>query len=109
MSPLSPLRRRAPWVAGALLLALVGLPLLGAALRAGLRYWPFFVGATAILLLLAGSLERWWQSRPVARPRSRSAARSRFRVLEGGRRKPDLVDPDHLEDDEKDDTPRWLM
>jgi hypothetical protein len=105
MTPLSPLRRRAPWVAGVLLLALVGLPLLGAALRFGLRYWPFFVGAGAILLLAAGSLERWWQSRPV-RPRSRSVARSRFRLVDGGRREgsPAGIDPD-----EKDDEPRWLM
>jgi hypothetical protein len=105
MSPLSPLRRRAPWVAGALLLALVGLPLLGATLRLGLRYWPFFVGAGATLLLAAGSVERWWQSRPV-RPRSRSVSRSRLRVVEGGRREPGLPG---MEDDEKDDEPRWLM
>jgi hypothetical protein len=95
-------------VAGALLLAVVGLPLLGVALRAGLRYWPFFVGAAAILLLLAGSLERWWQSRPVVRPRSRPGVRSRFRVLEGGRRRPDPSELENL-DDEKDDKPRWLM
>jgi hypothetical protein len=105
MSPLSPVRRRAPWVAGALLLALIGLPLLGAALRVGLRYWPFFLGAAAILVLAAGSLERWWQSRPV-RPRSRSAARSRFQVVKGGRREPGLPGPDK---DGKDDEPRWLM
>jgi hypothetical protein len=108
MSPLSPLRRRAPWVAGALLLALVGLPLLGAALRVGLRYWPFLVGAAAILLLAAGSLERWWKSRPVARSPSRSARR-RFRMVEGGRREPGPRELDHLDDDDKDDEPRWLM
>lgn len=107
MSPLSPLRRRAPWVAGAVLLALVGLPLLGAALRFDLN-WPYALGAGAILLLLSGWLERWWQSRPLSRSPSwtRSKARSRFRVVEGGRgQRP----PDPGTDDESDDEPKWLM
>lgn len=113
MSPLSPLRRRAPWVAGAVLLALVGLPLLGVALRFDIE-WPWVVGAGAILLLLAGWLERWWQSRPPARSssRSRSKARGRFRVLEGGRRSPGRApdfETDDDRDDDKDDEPKWLM
>jgi protein-S-isoprenylcysteine O-methyltransferase Ste14 len=106
MSPLSPFRRRAPWIAGALLLALVGLPLVAAALRFGLRYWPFLVGAGAILLLLAGWLERLWQSRPLTRPRSRSAAQGRFRILRGGRLEGHPREPD-VDDDA--DEPRWLM
>jgi protein-S-isoprenylcysteine O-methyltransferase Ste14 len=110
MSPLSSLRRRAPWVAGAVLLALVGLPLLLAGLRLGLQYWPWLLGTGAILLLLAGSLERWWQSRPVSTRASRAAARSRgrFRVVEGGRTA-DLSDPAAGEDDDGSDEPRWLM
>jgi len=109
MSPLPSLRRRAPWVAGAVLIALIGLPLLLAALRFGLQYWPWLLGAGAILLLLAGSLERWWQSRPVSLPsrRSRSGERSRFRVVEGGRGRKDPPADKEAEDDP--DEPRWLM
>jgi len=109
MSPLSPLRRRAPWVAGAVLLALVGLPLLGAALRFDIR-WPYLLGAGALLLLLAGWLERRWQSRPLSPPtaRSRSKARSRFRVVDGGRAKQDRS-PEPGADDDNDEDPKWLM
>jgi protein-S-isoprenylcysteine O-methyltransferase Ste14 len=109
MSPLSPMRRRAPWVAGAVLLALVGLPLVAAALRSPIR-WPYLVGAGAILLLLAGWVERWWQSRPAVRPpsRGRSKARGRFRVVDGGR--PDRGPFAGLDEEEdKDDDPKWLM
>jgi protein-S-isoprenylcysteine O-methyltransferase Ste14 len=110
MSPLSRLRHRSPWVAGALLLAFLGLPLVAAALRFGLDSWPYLLGAGAVLLLLAGWLERWWQSRPVGRPPSRSRAkeRSRFRVLEGGRAaeaRPSDLDAE----DETDEEPKWLM
>jgi protein-S-isoprenylcysteine O-methyltransferase Ste14 len=109
MSPLSPLRRRAPWVAGAVLLVLVGLPLVAAALRFRVN-WPYVLGAGAMLLLLAGWLERWWQSRPLARPsaRSRSKVRRRFRVVDGGRApQGPLSGPDAEEDN--DDEPKWLM
>ena len=105
MTSLSNLRRRAPWVAGALLLALVGLPLVAAAARFGLRHWPFLLGAGAILLLLAGWLERWWQTRALPRPRKRTGPQRWFRVLKGGRTdRPPKNDPD-------DDTeePKWLM
>ncbi len=105
MAFLTSLRRRAPWVAGAVLLALLGLPLLVAGMRFGLRYWPFLVGAAAILLLLAGWLERLWQTRPLERPRSSAAGRSRFRVLPGGR----AESPPSEEDDDDTDEPRWLM
>mgnify|MGYP001813479193 CR=1 FL=1 len=110
MSPLSRLRRRSPWVAGALLLAFLGLPLVAAALRFGLDSWPYLLGAGAALLLLAGWLERWWQSRPVGSPPSRSRAkgRSRFRVLDGGRStepRPSDLDAE----DENDEEPKWLM
>ncbi len=106
MALLNSLRRRAPWVAGAVLLALLGLPLLVAGMRFGLRYWPFLVGAAAILLLLAGWLERLWQTRPLERPRSRVAGRSGFRVLPGGRAE---SPPSELDDDDDTDEPRWLM
>jgi protein-S-isoprenylcysteine O-methyltransferase Ste14 len=110
MSPLSSIRRRAPWVAGAVLLAFIGLPLLGAGLRLGLRYWPWLLGAGAILLLLAGSIERWWQSRPVAAKKSRasSRSRSRFRVVEGGRSSKGRPAEAETDDDDSDE-PRWLM
>lgn len=109
MSPLSPMRRRAPWIAGAVLLALVGLPLAGAALRFDI-HWPYVVGAGAIILLLAGWLERWWQSRPLTRPtsRSRSKGRSRFRVVDGGRADQDRS-PGLGTEDDNDDEPKWLM
>jgi protein-S-isoprenylcysteine O-methyltransferase Ste14 len=107
MSPLPNLRRRAPWVAGAVLIALVGLPLLGAGLRFGLHYWPWLLGAGAIALLAAGSLERWWQSRPVVPRKKRSSrSRGRFRVVEGGRKD---QPPDLDVVDEDPDKPRWLM
>jgi protein-S-isoprenylcysteine O-methyltransferase Ste14 len=106
MTPLSPLRRRAPWVAGALLLALVGLPLLAAGARFGLRYWPFLLGAGAILLLLAGWLERAWQSRAHPRLRWTSEAQRRFRLLRGGRKE---GGPPELDGDDDTEEPRWLM
>ena len=106
MSPLSPLRRRAPWIAGALVLALVGLPLVAAGLRFGLQYWPFLLGAGAILLLLAGWLERLWQSRRLPRPRSRKGPQRGFRVLRGGRPE---GRPAELDPDDDTDEPRWLM
>ena len=109
MSPLSSLRRRGPWVAGAVLLALIGVPLLAAGLRVGLQYWPWLLGAGAILVLLAGSLERWWQSRPISTQKSRAASRSRsrFRVVEGGRT--DRPDDPATEEDDDSDEPQWLM
>jgi protein-S-isoprenylcysteine O-methyltransferase Ste14 len=106
MTPLSSLRRRAPWVAGALLLALVGLPLLAAGARFGRSYWPFLLGAGAILLLLAGWLERVWQSRTRPRLRWTSDAQRRFRLLHGGRPE---GDPPELDDDDDTEEPRWLM
>jgi protein-S-isoprenylcysteine O-methyltransferase Ste14 len=106
MSSLSDLRRRAPWVAGALLLALVGLPLVAAGVRFGLRHWPFLLGAGAILLLLAGWVERLWQSRALPRLGSRSGARRRFRVLRGGRGE---GRPPRLDADDDSEEPKWLM
>lgn len=102
MALLTSLRLRAPWVAGAVLLALVGLPLISLGMRFGLRYWPYLVGAAALLVLLAGWVERVWKTRPL-RPRSRSANKSRFRVLPGGRAE---GRPSEVDDDDK---PRWLM
>jgi protein-S-isoprenylcysteine O-methyltransferase Ste14 len=107
MSSLSPLRRRAPWVAGALLLALVGVPLLAAGARFGLRNWPFLLGAAAMLLLLAGWLERLWQARALPRQRARSEAQRRFRILRGGKA---TGSPPELDEDESDpEEPKWLM
>jgi len=105
MALLTSLRLRAPWVAGAVLLALVGLPSIILGMRFGLRHWPYIVGAAALLVLLAGWVERVWQTRPLRRPRFRSAKnkKSRFRVLPGGRAEPR---PSESDDDDK---PRWLM
>ena len=106
MTSLSPLRRRSPWIAGALLLTLVGLPLLAAAARLGLRHWPFLVGAAALLLLLAGWLERLWQSRPLPRRRPGTAARRRLHVLRGGR---SGGQPTGSGTDDDSEEPKWLM
>lgn len=106
MALLTSLRLRAPWVAGAVLLALVGLPLFGLGMRFGIReYWPFFVGAAAFLVLLAGWVERVWQTRPLRQPRSRAANKSRFKVLPGGRAEGRAPGPD----DDDPDKPRWVM
>jgi protein-S-isoprenylcysteine O-methyltransferase Ste14 len=93
-------------VAGAVLLAFVGLPLLAAGARFGLSYWPFLLGAGAILLLLAGWLERVWQSRARPRPRWTARARKRFRLLRGGREEDG---PPELDADDDTEEPRWLM
>jgi hypothetical protein len=106
MSSLSGLRRRAPWVAGALLLALVGLPLVAAGARFGLRHWPFLLGAGAILLLLAGWVEKRWQSRALPRLGATSGARKRFRLLRGGGAK---GRPPQLDADDDSEEPKWLM
>jgi protein-S-isoprenylcysteine O-methyltransferase Ste14 len=107
MSSLSPLRRRAPWVAGALLLVLVGVPLLAAGARLGLHHWPFLLGAAAILLLLAGWLERLWQARALPHRRARSEARRRFRILRGGKSEGEPQELDADDGDPKE--PKWLM
>ena len=105
MTSLSRLRRRAPWISGALLLALIGLPVLVGGARFGVRHWPFILGAAAILLLLAGWLERLWQSRALPRLRS-SDARKRLRVLRGGLEK---GRPPKLDGDDDTEEPKWLM
>jgi len=97
--------RRAPWLAGALLLALaVGLvaPL---AYGVGWSRWPFLVGLGAGLILLFGGLERLWQRRPLPRAH-RAADRHRFRVVPGGKGN------GHAKDSTKDDQgdkPGWVM
>ena len=94
---------RAPWLAGALLLALVAVATATLALRLGPRYWPFYAGLAAGLLLLAGGLERLWQSRPLPRRHRTTPGGSRFRLLRG-RRGNGGVDRD-----DDGETPRWLM
>ena len=68
--------RRAPWLGGAVLLALAAGLVAPLALAVGLRGWPFYAGLGAGLILLFGAIERLWQRRP--------QARSRFVVLRGG-------------------------
>jgi hypothetical protein len=108
MSPLSSLRR-APWLAGALVLALLAGLLAPLAAHFGLRRWPFYVGLGAGLVLLLGWLERLWQGRALShrfRLAERTRDRGRFRVVPGG--KGNGHAHDQLEDDDGD-TPRWLM
>jgi len=101
--------RRAPWLTGAVLLLVAAAPLLPLARHFGRRYWPFYAGLAALLLLLLGWLERRWQGRPLPgrfRVAERKIARSRFRVVPGG--KGNGHDRDGSEGGEGD-KPRWLM
>jgi hypothetical protein len=97
--------RRAPWLGGALLLALAAglLAPLGHVLGPG--RWPLLAGLGAGLILLFGGLERLWQRRPLPRPH-RATGRTRLRVLPGGKGN------GHAKDSTKDDggdKPRWVM
>src|SRR5512141_2563333 len=76
-------RRRAPWLGGALLLALAAGLVAPLAYVLGARRWPLQVGLAAGLLLLFGGLERLWQRRSLPR-RQRVTERRRFRVVPGG-------------------------
>jgi len=97
--------RRAPWLGGAVLLALAAGLVAPLALALGLRGWPLYAGLGAGLILLFGAIERLWQRRPLPRPK-RPADRSRFRLVPGGKGN------GHADDqpkDDEDDKPRWLM
>jgi len=97
--------RRAPWLGGALLLALAAGLVAPLAYTLGPGRWPLLAGLGAGLLLLFGGLERLWQRRPLPRPK-RAADRTRFRVLPGGKGN------GHAHDSTKDDggdKPRWMM
>lgn len=96
--------RRAPWLGGALLLALAAGLLGPLAYGLGWSRWPLLAGLGAGLILLFGALERLWQRRPLPRPH-RAADRSRFRVVPGGKGN------GHAHDSRKDggDKPRWVM
>jgi hypothetical protein len=104
MPPLSRLRR-APWLGGALVLALAAGLIAPLAVALGPRRWPLLVGLAAGLLLLLGGLERLWQSRPLPR-RRRVADRSRFRVVPGGKGNGHAHEAGKDDDGDK---PRWVM
>jgi fatty acid desaturase len=104
MPPLTRLRR-APWLAGALLLALAAGLVAPLAYTLGWSRWPLLAGLGAGLILLFGGLERLWQRRPLPRPR-RATGHTRFRVLPGG--KGNGHDHDSTKDD-GGDKPRWVM
>jgi protein-S-isoprenylcysteine O-methyltransferase Ste14 len=104
MPPLFP-TRRAPWLAGALLLAFaVGL-VAPVAHSIGWARWPYLVGLAAAILLLFGALERLWQRRPLPRTH-RVADRTRFRIVPGGKGNGHAKDTDK---DDGGDKPRWVM
>lgn len=97
--------RRAPWLGGALLLALAAGLVAPLAYALGPGRWPVLVGLGAGLILVFGVLERLWQRRPLPR-RHRAADRTRFRVVPGGKGN------GHAHDSNKDDggdKPRWVM
>ena len=95
--------RPAPWLGGALLLALVAGLLAPVAYALGSGRWPLLVGLGAGFILLFGGLERLWQRRRLPRPH-RAADRSRFRVVPGGKGN------GHAKDrDDGGDKPRWVM
>ena len=109
---LMPRLRRSPWLAGALLLALAAALVAPVAILFGLRRWSVYAGLAAVFVLLFGTVERLWQSRPLPR-RSRPVDRSRFRVVPGGKDKGNGRAADLPEDREaqggEGDKPRWLM
>ena len=96
--------RRAPWLGGALLLALAAGFLAPLAYALGPGRWPLLAGLGAGLLLFFGGLERLWQRRPLPRPK-RAADRTRFRVFPGGKGNGHA----HDKNDDGGDKPRWVM
>jgi hypothetical protein len=96
--------RRAPWLGGAVLLALAAGLTAPLAYALGVRRWPLVVGLGAGLVLLFGGIERVWQRRPLPR-RRRVTDRRRLRVVPGGK------GDGHAHDstDDEGDKPRWLM
>ena len=96
--------RRAPWLGGALLLALAAGLVAPLAYTLGPGRWPLLAGLGAGLLLLFGGLERLWQRRPLPRPK-RAADRTRFRVFPGGKGNGHA----HDKKDDGGDKPRWVM
>jgi len=97
--------RRAPWLGGAVLLALAAGIVAPLAYTLGWSRWPLLAGLGAGLILLFGGLERLWQRRPLPRPK-RAADRSRFRVVQGGKGNGHAHDPTQGDDGDK---PRWMM
>jgi hypothetical protein len=107
MSP--SLLRRAPWLAGAVVLVLVAGLLAPLAVHFGLRYWSFYVGLGAGTLLLLGWLERLWQARSLPgrhRLVERKGDRGRLRLVPGGKGNGHTHE---LREDDDGDTPRWVM
>ncbi|HSD67768.1 MAG TPA: hypothetical protein VLF95_13765 [Vicinamibacteria bacterium] len=97
--------RRAPWLGGALVLALALGLTAPVAYALGVRRWPLLVGLAAGLVLLFGEAERLWQRRPLPL-RHRATARRRFGVVPGG--KGNGRDHPRTADD-GGDKPRWVM
>jgi hypothetical protein len=95
--------RRAPWLGGALLLALAAGLLAPVAYALVSSRWALLAGLGLGLILLFGALERLWQRRPLPRPH-RAADRARLRVLPGGKGN----GHDSIKDD-GGDKPRWVM
>jgi hypothetical protein len=103
--PLLARLRHAPWLGGALVLALTAGLTAPLAYALGVRRWPLLVGFAAALILVFGALERLWQRRPLPR-RHRVTDRRRFRVVPGG--KGNGHDHDATTDDDGE-KPRWVM
>src|SRR5262245_51198787 len=101
MSPLATFRRT-PWLSGALALLLVGGMIAPFGLRLGGRYWAYYVGLAAFLLLSLGWIERRFRSAPAPPPRR---PRGTLRVAPGGRNGREI----DLATEETTDSQRWLM
>jgi hypothetical protein len=95
--------RRAPWLSGALVLLLVGGMVAPLGFRLGSRYWAYYAGLAAVLLLAAGWIERMVKALSAPRP---PRARGKLRVVPGGRGNGKDID---LAKDETTDGQRWLM
>jgi hypothetical protein len=94
--------RRAAWIPGALLIVSAAAVSLLAGIALGLRSWPGYLALGVAALLLVGWLERLRARRPAA-PRSSPRARSRLKVIRGGKGGYDLANDDSTDDQ------RYLM
>ena len=101
MSALTTRIRQAPWLPGAVILAISISISAAVGLALGTRSWPIYLGLAVGVLLLLGWIERLW-ARRAAPPKPR--ARGKLKILQGGK-----AAPYDLEKDNSTDSQRYLM